>query len=196
MIEAGYRSNYLCKLEQDSPLSIAKTEPAQSETEMPSACPRKLPHKSTKGLLPDSTVLQTNNRQQWDLALEMKATCPVWQPTCFIEAATAARGGRPAAGHAAPKGRAGGTQACIWGLQGFGPLPGPHYLSLPSLLCHEPSRDIGATPGSEHTCNLLLRFLRAKVEDRVVCSAQAFKKKSAGSVCSEGCRQLRLPSSD
>lgn len=84
--------------------------------------------------------------------------------------------GRPAAGHAAPKGRAGGTQACIWGLQGFGPLPGPHYLSLPSLLCNEPSRDIGATPGSEHTCNLLLRFLGAKVEDRVVCSAQAFKK--------------------
>lgn len=94
MIEAGYRSNDLCKLEQDSPLSITKTEPAQSETEMPSACPRKLPHKSITVFLPDSTVLQTNNRQQWDLALEMKATCPVWQPTCFTEAATAAREGK------------------------------------------------------------------------------------------------------
>lgn len=94
MTEASCRSNYLCKLEQDSPVSLTKTEPAQSETETPSACPRKLPHKSINVLLPDSTILQTNNRQQWDLALEMKATCPVWQPTCFTEVATAAIEGK------------------------------------------------------------------------------------------------------
>ena len=72
-----------------------------------------------------AAILQANNSPSWDLALEMKAMCHLWQPTGFTGGAVwpgQPERGRWIAGCVAPRGEAGTPEPAD---SGFGPLPGP-----------------------------------------------------------------------